>query len=64
MRYISEIEFRKQMAQLLKDLNTTKIEKEKRRIADEIEYLKRMRAESSETEKMQTMNNNSGKRWY
>lgn len=56
MRYISEVEFKKELSRLNDALAIAKDEKEKFKINEDIAYLKRQREESIRNEKYQAMN--------
>lgn len=55
MRYISEVEYQRELSRLNDALKEAKDEREKRKIEDDIAYLKRQRDESIKNEKFQSM---------
>ena len=55
MRYISEVDYKKQMSELLILLKKTVDPSEKKKIEDEIEHLRKLRFDSSMEEKMYAM---------
>lgn len=55
MRYISDVDFKKQVSSLMLELNKTTDPKEKQKIEDEMNYLKKMRVQSEMDERFHAM---------
>ena len=55
MRYISIVDFKKQVTTLLMELRKTNDPKEQQKIQEEIAYLKKVRLESEVEEKLRAM---------
>ena len=56
MRYISEVEFQRELARLYEALKEAKSNSEKQKIQSDIAYLKKQREESVRNEKLHIFN--------